>query len=135
MPQSQFFIVAIKLFEYGILKKPVLSINAGGDTDYLINKHKLGFSVKYNEEEKIINTIHKPKESFQFVTYFHRAFIKDGPYHKPAQQCDVKYAFAILKYRPRHLAYLGDFSDMWELYTMCTWIPIFLSASFIQVPP
>ncbi|MCK4797156.1 MAG: hypothetical protein KAT05_07225, partial [Spirochaetes bacterium] len=41
----------VKLFEYGILKRPVLSLNYGGDTDYLIKKHKLGYSINYKENK------------------------------------------------------------------------------------
>ena len=59
MPESQKYIVSIKLFEYGILKRPVLSINAGGDSEYLIKKHNLGYSVMYNDEIAILETIIK----------------------------------------------------------------------------
>ena len=59
MPVSQKYIVSIKLFEYGILKRPILSINAGGDSEYLIKKHNLGYSVKYDNETGILGTIIK----------------------------------------------------------------------------
>ena len=51
MPDNQSYIVSVKLFEYGILKRPVLSLNYGGDTDYLIKKHKLGYSINYKENK------------------------------------------------------------------------------------
>ena len=57
MPESQSFIVSIKLFEYGILRRPILSINAGGDSEYLIKKHNLGYTIKYNDEKKILDTL------------------------------------------------------------------------------
>jgi hypothetical protein len=57
MPDSQIYIVSIKLFEYGVLRRPILSLNKGGDTDYIIKKHKLGISVDYNDQNEIFNVL------------------------------------------------------------------------------
>lgn len=70
MPESQNYIVSIKLFEYGILKRPVLSINAGGDSEYLINEHKLGYSVKYNDSDKIFESLVELYKLWQKDPYY-----------------------------------------------------------------
>ena len=76
MPESQKYIVSIKLFEYGILKRPVLSINAGGDSEYLIKKHNLGYSVRYNDEVGILETIVKLYKIWQKDPFYKMEPIK-----------------------------------------------------------
>jgi len=59
MPETQKYIISIKLFEYASLGRPVLSLNYGGDTNELIIKHKLGCSVNIDDKENhnIIKTL------------------------------------------------------------------------------
>lgn len=54
MPESQEYIVSIKLFEYGKLARPVVSLNHGFDTETLINRNKLGYSINYKKNERMI---------------------------------------------------------------------------------
>ncbi len=70
MPESQNYIVSIKLFEYGILRRPILSINAGGDSEYLIKKHKLGYSVKFNDNKKIFESLAEIYKLWQKNPYY-----------------------------------------------------------------
>lgn len=57
MPECQRFIISIKLFEYAFLKRPVFSLNAGGDTDELIKEYKLGYSVDYRNRKEIYSAL------------------------------------------------------------------------------
>ena len=51
MPETQKYIISIKLFEYGFFKRPILSLNTGGDTEEIMMKHNLGISKNYLREK------------------------------------------------------------------------------------
>lgn len=57
MPETQSFIISIKLFEYAFLRRPILSLNFGGDTDTIIKEYSLGYSLLYKENKDEINKI------------------------------------------------------------------------------
>lgn len=53
MPAGQEYIVSIKLFEYAVFGRPTLSVNSGGDSEILINRHKLGYSADFRESSAV----------------------------------------------------------------------------------
>lgn len=50
--------ISTKIYEYGMVKKPTLSINYGGEIEHLIEKHKLGLSVNLNKQD-LLNQLWK----------------------------------------------------------------------------
>lgn len=56
---SKFFpyLVSAKIYEYGDLRRPTLSINYGGEIDKLIKNCKLGISVNGDDVDKIVQKI------------------------------------------------------------------------------
>jgi len=80
MPETQKFIISIKIFEYAVLKRPILSLNFGGDTEELINNYNLGYSVIYKDNnEGIKNCI------FQIYDLW-----KKNPCHETESKKDMK---------------------------------------------
>ena len=58
------YLVSTKIYEYAALYRPVLSINYGGEIEEIINKHRLGYSVNLNIDDKyklkkIFNELYK----------------------------------------------------------------------------
>src|SRR3989441_4160949 len=53
----------------------------------------------------------------------------DGPYAAPAPAFTWRAVPRILRDRALTLANLGYLGHMWELYTMWTWMPVFIAAS------
>ncbi|MFB6154313.1 MAG: MFS transporter [Haloferacaceae archaeon] len=57
-------------------------------------------------------------------------FVTDGPYQSPAAPFDPGAVGRILRDRGTLLANAGYFGHMWELFSVWTWIPAYLLASF-----
>lgn len=62
------YLVSTKIYEYGMLKVPTLSINFGGEIDTLIREHDLGVSVNLDiqKSDSIIEDIVLSKEKREF---------------------------------------------------------------------
>ena len=56
-------------------------------------------------------------------------FVADGPYAPPAAPFDPRQLGRVLRDRAVLLANLGYFGHMWELYSMWTWLAVFLGAA------
>jgi len=86
MPETQKFIISIKLFEYGVLKRPILSLNFGGDTAELIKSYKLGFSVIYKDNyQGVKNSIFKIYDLWKKNPFYEtesKKNLKDFSYEK-----------------------------------------------------
>jgi glycosyltransferase involved in cell wall biosynthesis len=57
-----------KIFEYGMMKKPTISINYGGEVDQLIQDHDLGYSINLerdNLEATLLEIAKNPKVEFK----------------------------------------------------------------------
>ena len=57
------------------------------------------------------------------------AFVRTGPYEAPPARLDLGWALRSLRPRALRLANFGYLGHMWELYSMWTWVPVFLLAS------
>jgi MFS family permease len=57
-------------------------------------------------------------------------FIRVGPFLNEAAPFNWRFAGQALAHRPTRLANFGYLGHMWELYSMWTWVPIFLIASY-----
>jgi MFS family permease len=57
-------------------------------------------------------------------------FIRPGPFLNQVAPFDWRFAARTLRYRPTRFANFGYLGHMWELYSMWTWVPIFLIGSF-----
>ncbi|MBN2544941.1 MAG: glycosyltransferase [Spirochaetes bacterium] len=90
MPETQKFIISIKIFEYAMLKRPILSLNFGGDTEQLINSKKLGYSVIYKDNyQGIKNCIFKIFKLWERNPYYETESekdIKDFSYKKLSEK-------------------------------------------------
>lgn len=53
------YLVSTKIYEYGALKRPTLSINYGGEIDKLIKEHNLGISTNGDNYQEIKDSIFK----------------------------------------------------------------------------
>ena len=51
------YLVSTKIYEYAAAKKPVLSLNYGGEIDALIREHALGWSVDARDEREILDAL------------------------------------------------------------------------------
>jgi MFS family permease len=56
-------------------------------------------------------------------------FVREGPHRFPSARFDVRMAAAVFRDRGARLACFGYFGHMWELYSMWTWIGVFLLES------
>lgn len=71
-PISHNFILSVKLFEYAALKRPVFSLNGGGDTERFIKNNLIGTSINYiSEKNRIIKELKN----------YHDLWLKDPLYN------------------------------------------------------
>jgi MFS family permease len=59
--------------------------------------------------------------------------IRPGPYLNQVAPFEPRFAGRTLRYMPTRLANFGYLGHMWELYSMWTWVPIFLIVSYETV--
>jgi glycosyltransferase involved in cell wall biosynthesis len=63
------YLVSTKIYEYGMLRVPTVSINYGGDVDELVKNNRLGYSVNLDKdyvEEFLINLYERGYEEFDY---------------------------------------------------------------------
>jgi MFS family permease len=58
------------------------------------------------------------------------AFVRPGPHLPKSAPFDWRFAGRVVTERPLRLANFGYLGHMWELYSMWTWVPIFLLVSY-----
>ncbi|MDZ7695535.1 MAG: MFS transporter [Deltaproteobacteria bacterium] len=56
--------------------------------------------------------------------------VKEGPYLTGMAPFNWRFAGRVLRHRPTRLANFGYLGHMWELFSMWTWVPVFLILSF-----
>jgi MFS family permease len=56
--------------------------------------------------------------------------IRPGPFLNQVAPFDWRFAGSTLRHKPTRLANFGYLGHMWELYSMWTWVPIFLIVSY-----
>ena len=58
--------------------------------------------------------------------------LEDAPVSSKSAPFSFKFIKKVVRNKPVMLANYGYFGHMWELYAMWTWLPAFLTASFIR---